>query len=495
MSDPQNPVQIMTSIAYVNGAPHVGYALELLQADVYARYYRMRGHPVYFLTGTDEHGSKIFKSAKEAGKDTQDFVDENAAKFQSLAQAFQISNDDFIRTTDRKRHWPAVTKLWNILKEEGLLEKHTYEGLYCEGCESFKTEKDLIDGKCPDHLTRTMQRVSEENYFFLLSKFNDQVKEVIEKRILNILPQHRANEMLSLTKSGLLDVSFSRSKQSLPWGIPVPGDEEQVMYVWCDALTNYISAVGYADNTAVYQQFWGNPEAKRMHFVGKDIQRFHATIWPGMLLAAKIPVPTDIYVHGYISLNGERMSKSSGTSADPFDYINEFGVDALRYYLAREIPSSEDGDFNRERFIELYNGELANNLGNLVQRVVAMALKNELIVQSDAPVLPSVAEFDRELDECFAKFEIHHAMGTLMKHFKLFNQWIDEKKPWEMAKTDKAAVVVTLSTILNTLKAMVPYVEIFLPETAKKMKAKLGLDENGQGNVVPQITEGLFMRK
>lgn len=495
MAVQKSPVQIMTSIAYVNGAPHVGYALELLQADIYARYYRMRGHPVYFLTGTDEHGSKIFKSAKDAGKEAQVFVDENSAKFKELAKAFLISNDDFIRTTDRERHWPAVVKLWNALKEAGLLEKRMYEGLYCEGCESFKTEKDLVDGKCPDHLTRTLQRISEENYFFLLSKFNDQIKAAIEAKVINILPPHRANEMLALTKSGLMDVSFSRSKNSLPWGIPVPNDEEQVMYVWCDALTNYISAVGYADNAAAYQNFWGNSQAKRMHFVGKDIQRFHATIWPGMLLAANVPLPTDILVHGYISLNGERMSKSSGNSADPFAYIAEFGVDALRYYLAREIPASEDGDFNRERFIELYNGELANNLGNLVQRVVAMALKNEIIVQADAPVLANVAEYSQELDQAIEKFEIHHAMQELMKHFKSFNQWIDEKKPWEMAKTDKVALVNTLSTMLNTLQAMIPYVEIFLPETARKMKEKLGLNEKGEGLVSPQVSEGLFMRK
>ncbi len=495
MATPKNPVQIMTSIAYVNGAPHVGYAFELLQADVYARYYRMRGHDVYFLTGTDEHGSKIFKSAKEAGKDPQTFVDENAEKFKALAKAFAISNDDFIRTTDRTRHWPAVAKLWNILKDAGLLEKRTYEGLYCEGCESFKTEKDLVNGKCPDHLTRTLQRVSEENYFFLLSTFNDQVKAAIEEKRLNILPPHRANEMLSLTKSGLLDVSFSRSKEALPWGIPVPGDEDQVMYVWCDALTNYISAVGYAEESETYKKFWGNPATKRIHFVGKDIQRFHATIWPGMLLAAHIPLPTDVYVHGYISLNGERMSKSSGNSADPFAYIEEFGVDPLRYYLAREIPASEDGDFNRERFVDLYNGELANNLGNLVQRVVAMAIKNEIVVQEDAPVLANVAEFDRELDESMAKFEIHHAVQAMMKHFKSFNQWIDEKKPWELAKTDKEALVKTLSVMLNTLKAMIPYLEIFLPETASKLKMKLGLNEKGEGKIVLQTTEGLFMRK
>ena len=491
----KNPVQIMTSIAYVNGSPHVGYALELVQADIYARYFRMRGHDVYFLTGTDEHGSKIYKSAQEMGKDAQAFTDENSQKFRDLGKHLAITNDDFIRTTDKKRHWPSVMKLWQLLNQAGLLEKRKYEGLYCEGCESFKTEKDLEASKCPLHPTRTIQNVSEENYFFLLSKLTPAVKEVLEKRILAILSPHRAQEILSLMKDGLYDVSFSRPKEVLPWGVPVPGDESQVMYVWCDALTNYISALGYAENGELYQKYWTNAEARKIHFIGKDILRFHAAIWPGMLLAAKLPLPTDIFVHGFISSNGQRMSKSSGNVVDPEEYIAEFGADALRYYLAREIPAFEDGDFNRPRFIELYNGELANNLGNLVQRVVAMALKNEITVETDAPILANVAEFDRELDQYLEKFEIHQAIQALMKHFKSFNQWIDEKKPWEVAKTDKAAVGRILSEMLNTLRAMIPYVEIFLPETGQKMRAKLGLDEDGTGEIKPQVTEGLFMVK
>ncbi len=491
----KSPVQIMTSIAYVNGAPHVGYAFELVQADVYARYFRMRGHEVYFLTGTDEHGSKIFKSAKDQGLEPQALVDENTEKFRVLGQHLKITNDDFIRTTDRIRHWPAVIKLWNLLKEKGLLEKRTYQGLYCMGCESFKTEKDLINGTCPDHPTTPIQSVAEENYFFLLSKLTPEIKALLEKKILTILPAHRATEILSLMKDGLHDVSFSRPKEVLPWGIPVPGDESQVMYVWCDALTNYISAPGYADRTEKYQKHWENQEARRIHFIGKDILRFHAAIWPGMLLAAKAPLPTDIFVHGYISANGQRMSKSSGNVVDPEAYIAEFGADPLRYYLTREIPASEDGDFTRERFLELYNGELANNLGNLVQRVVAMALKNEIAVDSTAAVLSNVAEFSTELDQHLAKFEIHQAMQALMKHYKSFNQWIDEKKPWELAKTDKSALTQTLSEMLNTIRAMTPYLAIFLPETAQRIYAKLGLDESGNGEIKPAVTEGLFMRK
>ncbi|MBI4836485.1 MAG: methionine--tRNA ligase [Candidatus Abawacabacteria bacterium] len=491
----KRPVQIMTSIAYVNGAPHVGHALEYVQADIYARYYRMRGHDVYFLTGTDEHGSKIYKAAKDNSMGPQDFADMNSQKFRIFSEHLNMSFDDFIRTTDQKRHWPAVIKIWNLLQAAGLLEKRMYEGIYCMGCEAFKTEKDLINGICPDHPTTPIQKIAEENYFFLLSKFTSEIRTLLQEKVIHLLPEHRANEILAMMKDGLLDVSFSRAKEVLPWGVPVPNDDSQVMYVWCDALTNYISACGFAEESDTYKKYWANSDSRRIHFVGKDILRFHATIWPGMLLAAKIPLPTDIRVHGYISSNGQRMSKSTGNVVDPEEYISEFGADALRYYLAREIPASEDGDFTRARFIELYNGELANNLGNLVQRVVAMAIKNEIMVDMNVPVLANVAEFDRALDQHLEKFEIHQAVNMMMKHFKSFNQWIDEKKPWELAKTDKTAVAQVLSQMLNTIRAMIPYVEIFLPDTAKKIRLKLGLNPDGSGEIKPQVTEGLFMTK
>lgn len=490
----KNPVQVMTSIAYVNGAPHVGYAMELVQADIYARYFRMRGHDVFFLTGTDEHGSKIFKAAKDNGQEAQALTDENSNKFRNLTKTLHISNDDFIRTTDQKKHWPSVVKLWNLLMAAGMLEKRSYQGLYCMGCESFKVEKDLVNGVCVDHPGTPIQKLSEENYFFLLSKLTPEIKKILSEKILAILPGHRAQELLELMKDGLHDVSFSRPKEVLPWGVPVPGDDSQVMYVWCDALTNYISALDYAHEGDLYKKFWESPDARKIHFIGKDILRFHAAIWPGMLLSANAALPTDIFVHGHILADGQKMSKSIGNVVDPEQYIAEFGADALRYYLAREIPAYDDGDFTRARFLELFNGELANNLGNLVQRVVAMAIKNEVVVDAQAPVLASVGEFDKELDQYLAKFEIHQAANAMMKHFKSFNQWIDEKKPWELAKTDKAAVADVLSQILNTIRGMLPYVQIFLPETAQKIYAKLGLDEKGNGEIRCQVTEGLFMK-
>jgi len=455
-------IYITTSIGYVNGAPHIGHALEFVQADVYARYFRYLGHEVYFLTGTDEHGSKVFLKAKEEGKTPKELVDENSAKFKLLAEALHVSNDDFIRTTDKERHWPAVNKLWGLLDTAKLFEKRTYAGLYCNGCESFKTEKDIVDGKCTLHPTTEIQKISEENYFFLLSKLNDQVGKAL-KDTITILPVNRGHEILSLIKDGLHDVSFSRPKEALSWGIPVPNDPEQTMYVWCDALTNYISALGYAGNGELYQKYWANSEARKIHFIGKDILRFHAAIWPGMLIAAKLPLPTDIFVHGFVTVNGERMSKSTGNVVDPMDYVKEFGADALRYYLLREIPSYEDGDFNRERFIELYNGELANNLGNLAQRVVAMALKYEIAIDESNDLQPDIDIAWNQIQEYVEKFELHLAAQSLMKCLSSFNQYIDQNKPWELAKQDKEALTKVLSSLLNGMARISGITAIFLP--------------------------------
>ncbi len=491
----KKPIYITTSISYVNGSPHIGHALELVQADVYARYFRYLGHDVHFLTGTDEHGSKLFLKAKEEGKTPQVLVDENSAKFRALAEALYVSNDDFIRTTDKERHWPSVYKLWGILDAAKLFEKRTYAGLYCVGCESFKTEKDIVDGKCVLHPTTEIQKISEENYFFLLSKFNDEVGKAL-KGTITILPTNRGNEILSLVKDGLHDVSFSRPKEVLSWGIPVPNDPGQTIYVWCDALTNYISALGYAENGELYQKYWDS-DARKIHFIGKDILRFHAAIWPGMLLAAKLPLPTDIFVHGFVTVNGERMSKSVGNVTDPMEYVKEFGADALRYYLLREIPSYEDGDFNLVRFIELYNGELANNLGNLAQRVTAMAIKYETIVDAKVPLMANIEGLKQDVAKYLEKFEVHLAILALMKELKNFNQYIDEQKPWEIAKTDMNKLTVVLSTLLNGLAAISPIIAIFLPETAKKLRVKLGLSEEGTEvtPIKPQVTEGLFMVK
>src|SRR3989344_1895241 len=354
---------ITTAIAYTNARPHLGHALEFIQADVLARYHRLAGDDTWFLTGTDEHGTKIARAAEAAGKPEQEFVDEITKAFINLDEKLNISNDDFIRTTDRNRHWPAVIKLWNKLVENGDLYKKEYEGLYCVGHEAFIKKSELVDGFCPIYKTEP-EKIKEENWFFKLSKYKKEIKERIKSDELRIVPESRKNELLNLLDDAE-DVSFSRPSKDLKWGIPVPGDDTQTMYVWADALTNYISAVGYADETEQFKKYW----PVDVHLIGKDILRFHALYWPAMLLSAGLDLPKAIYVHGFITVEGEKMSKTVGNVIDPFELIEKYGSDVVRYFLLREIPSTEDGDFSFKKLEDRYNGDLANGLGNLVQRV------------------------------------------------------------------------------------------------------------------------------
>ncbi len=363
----KNQFYITTSIAYTNAPPHIGFALELIQADVLARHHRILAEDVFFLTGTDEHGVKIVKAAEKSGKSPKEFTDEISAKFRELASSLNISNNDFIRTTDQARHWPIVQKCWSKLKKNGDIYKKNYKGLYCVGCEAFITQKDLVDGKCRIHL-KEPEEVNEENYFFKLSKYSDEIKELIEKDEVKIIPQEKKNEMLSFIKAslpagrqGLEDVSFSRPSKDLKWGIPVPGDDSQTIYVWADALVNYL----------LPEKYW----PADIHCLGKDILRFHATIWLGMLLSLKLPLPKSIFVHGFITSDGQKMSKSLGNVVSPFELIEKYGADAVRYFLLREIPSTEDGDFTIEKFENRYNADLASGLGNLVARVITLAYK------------------------------------------------------------------------------------------------------------------------
>src|SRR3989344_5873060 len=307
----KNKFYITTAILYTNGPPHIGFAFELVLADVLARYHRLLGEDTHFLTGTDEHGSTVVKGAAKAGKSVGVFVDEMASKARELTKFLNISNDDFIRTSDQVRHWPAAKKFWDIIK--GDLYKKNYEGLYCVGHEAFMKKSDLVDGVCPLHKTKP-EEVKEENWFFKLTKYKKEVKKIIESGEMKIIPETRKQEILNLIDDAE-DVSFSRPSKDLKWGIPVPNDETQTMYVWADALTNYISALGYADENPKFEKLW----PADVHLVGKDILRFHAMIWPAMLLSAGLPLPKAIYVHGFITVDGEKMSKTIGNVIDPFD--------------------------------------------------------------------------------------------------------------------------------------------------------------------------------
>lgn len=471
-----NKFYITTSIAYVNAPPHIGYALELIQADALARYHRLIGQDTWFLTGTDEHGTKIVKAAEAAGLSPKKFTDKISALFQKLCGVLNISNDDFIRTTDQKRHWPSAQKLWQELAERGDLYKKNYDGLYCIGHEAFIKKSDLVDDVCPLHKTKP-EKIEEENWFFKLTSYKKQLKKIIESDELQILPASRKNEVLNLLDDAE-DVSFSRPSEKIKWGIPVPGDETQTMYVWADALSNYISAIGYADNSVNFQKFW----PADIHLVGKDILRFHAIIWPAMLLSDSLPLPKTICVHGFVTVDGEKMSKTIGNVVDPFKIIEKYGSDVVRYYLLREISSDEDGDFSEEKLKERYNGDLANGLGNLVQRVATL-VENNLdgkLIYDDKLIESEVSQKIKELSEKYKNqmeiFRLHEAIGSIWELIGFANQYIDNKKPWAAIKHDEGEFLVIMTNLMLMIHNITFLLSPFLPETAKKITDIFGYE-------------------
>ncbi|MBD3331067.1 methionine--tRNA ligase [Candidatus Peregrinibacteria bacterium] len=469
---------VTTSIAYVNGAPHIGFALEVIQADCLARYHRLKGDDTYYLTGTDEHGVKIYETAKEEGMETQAFVDKNAEKFMGLKSSLNLTNDDFIRTT-YDFHKKGAQKLWEILMEKGDIYKGSYKGNYCSGCEAFILDKDLDEeGNCAIH-KRKPKEIEEENYFFKLSKYSDQIKAAIESGELKVIPESRKNEMLNIIGDGLTDVSFSRNRAVLPWGVEVPGDSEQVMYVWCDALSNYITAIGFENDSEKFEKYWPCD----VHLIGKDILRFHAGIWIGMLLSAEIPLPKAIYVHGFITSEGHKMSKSLGNVVDPFEYTEKYGVDAVRFYLLREIPTTDDGDFSRDRFEQIYNSELANGIGNLVNRVTMMT---ERYAEGKVPAFPGdfnlypvLNDYVENYQKAFDDFDLKRACEIVIQTVDLANKYIDDMKPWVLAKEGKdTEVAAILYNLLESLRFISCMLYPLIPETAEKIAAQLGLSRD-----------------
>ncbi|OGY63076.1 MAG: methionine--tRNA ligase [Candidatus Harrisonbacteria bacterium RIFCSPHIGHO2_01_FULL_44_13] len=470
---------ITTSIVYVNAPPHVGFALESIQADVLARYHRQKGDEVFFLTGADEHGAKIARAAEAVGKDFQLFVDEIAAKVKKLKDVLNLSWDDFIRTTDKKRHWPGAQKLWRDMAAAGDLYRRKYRGLYCVGHEAFVTEKDLIDGKCRDH-QKEPEVIEEENWFFRLSKYQKKIESSIKKNKLRIIPEGRRTEVLSFIKEGLEDVSFSRPRKDLSWGISVPDDETSTMYVWCDALANYISAIGYGQQKSSPPKA-DPPQAEKftkwwpadIHLIGKDILRFHALLWPAMLLSAKLPLPKNIFVHGHLTVDGQKMSKSVGNVVDPFELVAKYGIDPARYYLLREIPSGEDGDFSYKKLKERYNGDLANGLGNFAARVLTLAeklgeIKVDLKSDVDKAVAKKIKAVQKKVDEKITEFKLHEALAEIWDLIAFGDKYVNEKKPWNasLSVNEKARTIFNLIAILDNVAAML---SPFLPETSKKI--------------------------
>lgn len=417
---------ITTSIAYVNAAPHIGYAMELLEADVLARAARQRGDDVVFCTGTDEHGTKIAQKAAEAGKEPKAFVDEISVAFSVLLQDANISNDRFIRTTDPD-HEKRAQLLWKALGDD--IYKAKYIGWYDVRQEEFVPESHADPARMkPDH-PQAYQKLEEDNYFFRLSKYNNQIREQIESGAFQIVPETRRNEILSLLKEGLEDISVSRPKEKLAWGIPVPGDKDHVMYVWFEALMNYLTVLGYPDGQDL-KDYW----PASVQVVGKDITRFHAAIWPAMLMSLGLPLAKQLYVHSFITVGGEKMSKSIGNVISPKEIIDKYGTDAFRYFFLRHIPSYNDGDFSWETYDSAYNNELANELGNTVQRTAVMVQKYQEGAIGNLPP----GEHDRgAMDEALSECRFDRALDEIWQQVRGLNQYIDEEKPWEMSKREE----------------------------------------------------------
>lgn len=464
---------VTSAIDYPNAPPHMGHVLEKVLADVCARWFRLRGDEVRFQTGTDEHGIKIQQTAQREKITPKELVDHNTPLFQSLYDQLHISYDHFIRTSDKKEHWPTVIELWKRLQANGALEKRMYKGLYCSGCERFVTAKDLVDGKCPDH-NRVPDEVSEENWFFLLKRESEWLKKLLSnKGEPSITPDFRKNETLSLIEQGLEDVSFSRPQSSLSWGIPVPGDEDQTMYVWCDALTNYISGLDYFNPTSKLKEYWSE-DTKVTHVIGKDIARFHALYWPAMLKQAGIQKQPDrLLMHGFLTSEGQKMSKSIGNVVVPSEVLEKFkgNPDPIRFYLSHEIPVGNDGDFSWKRFHELYDAKLRNQLGNLLNRVLVL-LNKEGGDLGVTDTQGSVPDHWKTFEDAMNTFKFSEAIQIAFSLAEEANQYIDAKKVWTLKGDEKRNA---LTHLAESIRQIALLLLPFLPTTAQKISKQLNV--------------------
>jgi methionyl-tRNA synthetase len=472
----QEKFYITTTLPYVNADPHIGFALELVLADVIVRYQKSLGKEVFFNTGTDEHGMKIYNKAVEQGKDPKAYADEYAAKFRQLIPALGISGDiHFIRTTDPD-HVKAAQEFWRLCDKNGFIEKKTYKIKYCVGCELEKTESELVDGRCPIHPNLELEIREEENYFFKFSKFEKPLLELYKKYPDFVVPDFRFNEIKQFVKSGLQDFSISRLKSKMPWGVEVPGDSDHVMYVWFDALINYISTLGWPSpakalegEPAQFDQFWPG-----VQIAGKDNLRQQSAMWQAMLMAAGLPNSKQIIIHGFITSQGQKMSKSVGNVANPYEILDklqtlgltkEQATDALRYYLVREIPTFEDGDYTWEKFLESYNSGLANGIGNLTSRILKMAISNGIKYQ----VVSSKQENSLHLE----RYELQKAADAVWQKIKSCDEYIQKTEPFKTIKTDPEKAKKDILFLLTELNQITCDLQSLLPQTSEKILAVL----------------------
>jgi len=470
---------LTTTLPYVNDRPHMGHALEFVQADITARYRKLMGNEVFFNTGTDEHGQKIFEAAKKAGKEPKAYVDEYAATFRTLKDTLHLSDDlHFIRTTD-PHHVQAAQEIWRRCAAAGDIEKRTYKGLYCVGDEAFIKESDLVDGKCPNHPNMTPIMLEEENYFFLLSKYQKPILEYLSRKGV-IVPEWRRQEAVNFVEKGLEDFSISRVKEKMPWGIAVPDDDTQVMYVWFDALTNYISTLGWPDDAeGNFKKFWTDGEVMQM--AGKDQVRFQSIMWQGMLMSAGIKTTDEVFYHGFITSGGQKMSKSIGNVIDPMAIIQEYGAEALRYFLARHVHPFEDSDVTMDRFKDAYNADLANGIGNLAARIMALAEVN-----LEKPVeRPEPKGFAPEYIDALEKYEYNRALEFIWTEVQRLDKKIVETEPFKVVKTDIEKGRALIAELATELYLVVRMLNPFMPETNRILKEAI-LANKKPANLFPR---------
>lgn len=467
---------ITTAIDYVNSVPHIGHAYEKVCADALARWKRMEGRETFFLIGNDEHSANVEKRAASLGLPPLQYCDQMEPKFVDVWKKLNISYDRFIRTSNPLHH-VAVKELFARIHKNGDIFKGKYKGWYCVSCEAYKKEGDLVEGKCPTHQT-SAQQVEEENYFFKLTKYRDALLDHIEKNPSFIVPKIRKNEILSVLREGLEDVSVSRS--STKWGVPLPIDPSHAVYVWFDALINYLTGIGFPDGTETFEKFW----PADIHMIGKDITRFHCIMWPAMLLSAGLPLPKTIAAHGFVYVKGQKMSKTLGTVIDPAAVADKYGHDALRYFLLREIAFDKDGDFSWEKFIERYNADLANDLGNLLHRTLNMinryqggrvGAKNDVQAIDSAlqsKLMAVAGTITPMIDNC----EFHDALATIWDSIKEMNTYVEKTSPWTLSKQKATARLETvLSTIVEGLRIVAVVLKPFIPLSAEKIWDQLGI--------------------